>query len=172
MSKKYFPVQFNNNKSIDKMRDEFFTPFDSLFNKVFNETFPYATKELGPNFFEQGSYPKVNVMEHPQRVTIEAAVPGLAHEDVDIEILNNTLTISGDKQSSREEDHEATFVRRELKKSSFQRTFKLGDNLMPEDISATFENGMLYVDIPKKEPVRVTVEQPKAQKVKIEKQKK
>lgn len=169
MSKKHFPVVHNSN--INKMRDEFLTPFDTIFNKVFNDTFPYTAKELGPNFFEQGSYPKVNVMEHPQRMTIEAAVPGLTSEDVDIELLNNTLTVSGGKQFSREEDQDAQYVRRELKKSAFQRTFKLGDNLKPEDISASFENGMLYIDIPKKEPVRVDIEQPQAKKVKIKKRK-
>jgi HSP20 family protein len=171
MKNKHLPTIFATTNNLDKFKQEFLTPFDSIFNKVFNDSFPYATKELGPNFFEQGSYPKVNVMDHPDRMTIEAAVPGLGGEDVDIEILNHTLTISGSKQIAREEDANVNFVRRELKKSAFQRSFTLGDNLRPEDIKATFENGMLYVDIPKKEPVRVDIEQPQAKKVKISKHK-
>ena len=157
-----FPAIFND---LDRMKTEFITPFDALFNKVFNDTFPTATKELGPKFFEQGSYPKVNVEDHPDKVVIEAAVPGLTKSDVDIEILKDTLTLSGGKQMASEQDG-VTYTRRELKKSAFQRSFTLGDNLVKDDISAKFSNGLLRISLPKVEPQRVEEEVPKKVKIK------
>ena len=149
-------------------KNELLQPFDSLIDQVFNETFPTFTKDVGNNFFQQGSYPKCNVVDHPDKIMIEAAIPGMAKEDVDIEILNEHLTISGIKQQDQSNnDVEPTrYIRRELKKSAFRRSFKLGDNLRADKISASFDNGILHVEIPKKEPVKVEIEKPKHVKIK------
>lgn len=139
-------------------RDEFLTPFDSLFDDLLTEAFPSLSQNLGVGFFNKGSYPKVDVIDHKDNVTIEAEIPGLSKEDVSVELEDNVLTISGNKQDTVNEG--ATYIRRELKRSSFKRSFTLGENIDTSKIDAGFENGILTVLIPKKEP-----EAPKVKKI-------
>ena len=76
------------------------------------------------------------------------------------EVEENVLTISGDKHGL--EDDGAKCITRELKHSSFKRSFNLGDHLDGEDVSANFKDGMLSISIPKIEPT-----EPKKHSVKI-----
>ena len=64
---------------------EFLTPFDDLFNELFNNSFPTLHNELGNDFFLQGSYPKCNVVNFDDRIEIEAAIPGINKENVNRE---------------------------------------------------------------------------------------
>jgi len=151
------------------IRSELLQPFDSLVDRVFNESFPNLSKEFGSNFFQQGSYPKCNVLDYSDKMIIEAAIPGMDKDDVDIQILDQTLTISGNKQKDDKlvnEEGLLNYVHRELKKSAFRRTFNLGKNLQADNISAEFDQGILYVTIPKREPVKVEIEKPKHVKIK------
>ena len=134
-------------------RDEFLQPFDTVFDKILGETFPDMTKEFGIDFFGSNSYPKVDIIDRNRDVLLEAEVPGLSKEDVSVEVKDNILTVSGERKVKRDED--AVYVRKELKRSSFKRSFSLGENLDPENIVAEFENGILTVNIPKIKPVQV-----------------
>ena len=80
-------------------RDEFLTPFDRIFDQVFSTSFPSFTKEFGVDFFEKGSYPRVDVLEYKDKVEIEAEIPGLSKEDVAVEVIENVLTVSGHKNT-------------------------------------------------------------------------
>jgi HSP20 family protein len=148
------------------LRNEFLTPFDTLFDKFFNESFPTFHKELGVNFFQNQSYPKCNVVDFPDRLIIEAAVPGLDSENVDVDLLENTLTISAAKQE-RDTDEGHFFIRRELKQSAFKRSFQLGDCFEVDNIEATFKNGVLTIVIPKIQPEKV--DEPIAKRIDIKK---
>ena len=86
-------------------------------------------------------------------VLLEAEVPGLTKDDVSVEVKDNILAVSGERKVKRDDD--AVYVRKELKRSSFKRSFSLGDNLDSERISAEFENGILTITIPKIKPVQV-----------------
>ena len=77
------------------------------------------------------------------------------------EVEDGILTIAGDKHSAFENDG-AKVIRRELKQSSFKRSFELGELLDGENISASFKDGILSVEVPKIEP-----EKPKKHTVKI-----
>ena len=90
-----------------------------------------------------------------------AEIPGLNKKQLNVEVEEGILTISGDKHNTFEDDG-AKVLRRELKQSSFKRSFELGEQLDGEDISANFKDGVLSVTIPKKEP-----EIPKKHSVKI-----
>lgn len=130
---------------------ELITPFDSLLNELFNDNFAPLKQAFGDDFFVRGSYPKVNVMNTDDSVVIEAAVPGLAKEDITLEIKEDVLTISG--KSNQADDYSgASFVRREIKRSRFERSFALGDNLDRMNISATCDNGVLKLVLPKVAP--------------------
>tara|TARA_B100000131_G_scaffold97853_1_gene95002 strand:- start:1889 stop:2365 length:477 start_codon:yes stop_codon:yes gene_type:complete len=136
---------------------ELITPFDTIINEFFNDTYSGLSKTFGDDFFVKGSYPKVNVLDLDNEVVIEAAIPGMSKEDVVVEVKSGTLTISGDSnQDSFSESHK--FIRRELKKSRFQRSFALGDNLDHESIMASCNNGILTLNIAKLKPDNIQEE--------------
>ena len=127
---------------------EFLTPFDELFNTMLGDMFPTLHQEFGNDFFVQGSYPKCNVITNDECVIIEAAIPGLDKEEVDVEIDNKILTIRG--ESNQHEDiRDEQYVKRELKRSAFQRSFKLDDNLDDSAITGGYDKGILTITIPK-----------------------
>ena len=129
-------------------RDEFLTPFDRIFDDFFRSSFPGLSKDFGEDFFSKGSYPKVNVVDNADSIVIEAAVPGLTKKDVQVEIQDNVLTIKAESnQNSAVENSQ--YVKREIKRSAFQRSFNLGENLDQEKITGECENGVLALTIPK-----------------------
>ena len=150
------------NKHVPTMRDEFLTPFDSIFDKMVNQAFPSFGQEFGVNFFGNSSYPRVNVADTKTEVRIEAEIAGLGKEDVSVEYEDGMLTISGDKKVEIE-DPDIKYVYKELKRSSFKRSFKVDETtLQVNKISAKFDNGILNISIPKKE-----ISEKRVKKVKI-----
>ena len=142
-------------------RDNFLTPFDKMFDQMVEAQFPEMTKSVGVKPYQGSAYPKVNVYEYEDKVGIVAEIPGLNKKQLNVDVEEGVLTISGDKHSTFEDDG-AKVLRRELKQSSFKRSFELGELLDGDNISATFKDGILTVAIPKVEP-----EKPKKTYVKI-----
>jgi|TARA_B110000977_G_scaffold121490_1_gene156259 HSP20 family protein len=142
-------------------RDDFLTPFDKMFDNMVESQFPDIVKQVGVKPYQGSAYPKVNVYEYDDKIGIVAEIPGLNKKQLNVEVEEGILTISGDKHNTFEDDG-AKVLRRELKQSSFKRSFELGEQLDGEDISANFKDGVLSVTIPKKEP-----EIPKKHSVKI-----
>ena len=132
-------------------RDEFLTPVDSLLDRFFNEAVPAFGQDFGVEFFGNNSYPKVDVKDYDDKITIEAEIPGLAKEDVSVDLEAQVLTITGGKREVKDDEHNARYIRKELKRSSFKRSFKLGDNMNVKKIQADFDNGLLLVTVPKRE---------------------
>ena len=143
---------------------ELITPFDSLLNELFNDNFAPLKQAFGDDFFVRGSYPKVNVVDTDDSVIIEAAIPGMSKKDITLKIDNDVLTISG--TSNQNSDYEGgTFVRREIKRSKFERSFALSDNIDNEAITASCNDGVLMLTLPKVVPSN---EEPKTQYIDIE----
>ena len=142
-------------------RDEFLTPFDKMFDAMVESQFPDIVKQVGVKPYGNTAYPKVNVYEYDDKIGIVAEIPGLNKKQLNVDVEDGILTISGDKHSAFENDG-ATVLRRELKQSSFKRQFELGELLDGEHIKANFKDGILSVSVPKIEP-----EKPKKHTVKI-----
>ena len=142
-------------------RDEFLTPFDRMFDQIVGKSFPEINKQVGVNPFQGTAYPKVNVYEYDDKVGVVAEIPGLDKKDLTVEVEDGVLTIAGDKHGLFD-DEGAKVIRRELKHSSFKRSFELGDLLDGDNIKASFKDGLLSIEIPKTEP-----ELPKVTSVKI-----
>ena len=140
-------------------RDEFLTPFDAIFDQLMAQQFPNFQEEVGVSF-AQGAYPKVNVYEYDDKIGIVAEIPGLDKKNVTVDVEEDVLIISGDKHGFDSDGGKC--ITRELKQSSFKRSFNLGEHLDGDDVSAIFKDGMLEVLIPKREP-----EKPKKKFVKI-----
>ena len=132
-------------------REDFLTPFDKMFDQIVEASFPDVTKSIGVKPFQGTAYPKVNVYEYDDKVGVVAEIPGLDKKDLKIEVEDGKLTISGDKHGIFD-DKGAKVIRRELKHSSFRRSFELGDLLDGSKIKANFKDGLLSIDVPKTEP--------------------
>ena len=133
------------------LRDEFLQPFDQVFDQMMTNQFPTFFEEAGIDF-AKGSYPKCNIIDDVNEVIIVAEIPGLSKDDVSIKVEDGVLTISGTRTAST--NGTAKYIRRELKHSSFKRSFTLSDTLDATEINASFENGILNVTIPKKEEAK------------------
>ena len=135
-------------------REEFLTPFDSLFDNVIQKAFPTFGQEFGIEFFGNNSYPKVDVVDHSDKITIEAEIPGLNKDDVSVDVKDNLLTISGRRKGIHENDKNTRYIVKELKRSQFSRSFTLTDKLDAANIEAEFDKGLLTVVVPKLEPAK------------------
>ena len=142
-------------------RDSFLTPFDKMFDQMVESQFPDVVRQVGIKPYGNTAYPKVNVYEYDDKVGIVAEIPGLDKKQLNVEVEDGILTISGDKHSAFENEG-AKVLRKELKESSFKRQFELGELLDGDNISANFKDGILSISVPKTEP-----EIPKKKFVKI-----
>lgn len=144
-------------------KNEFLTPFDRLFDDMLGNMFPTISNDLGEDFFSKGSYPKVNVINAESVLIIEAAIPGMKREDVDVEVTDRVLTIRG---SSNQHTNitDTQYVRREIKRSAFQRSFRLSENLDVDNISGAYDNGVLTLTIKKLIP---TTQEKNVRKIEI-----
>ena len=140
-------------------RDEFLTPFDAIFDELVSKSFPTFKEEVGVSF-NKGAYPKVNVYEYDDKIGIVAEIPGLDKDKVTVDVEDSVLTISGDKHGFDSDGGKC--ITRELKQSSFKRSFNLGEHLDGDSVTAKFKDGMLSISIPKVEP-----EKPKKTFIKI-----
>ena len=142
-------------------RDSFLTPFDKMFDQLVSAQFPEMAKNIGVNPMSNTAYPKVNVYEYDDKVGVVAEIPGLDKADLQIDVEDGVLTVAGNKHGLFD-DEGAKVIRRELKHSSFKRSFELGELLNGDKVKASFKDGLLSIEIPKIEP-----EKPKRTSVKI-----
>ena len=100
------------------------------------------------------STPAVNIAENGESYSIEVAAPGLAKNDFKINLDHNVLTISSARED-RKEEKEGKYTRQEFSYSSFSRSFTLPESVDAEKISASHKDGILYINIPKREEAKV-----------------
>ncbi|KEO75722.1 Hsp20/alpha crystallin family protein [Anditalea andensis] len=108
------------------------------------------------NFSNTGTtLPAVNIKENEEGFTVEVAAPGMQKEDFKVEIDNNLLTISSEKQDEKVEQDGEKFTKREFSYQSFQRSFTLPQGMVKEDkIEAKYQDGVLYLMVPKKDEAK------------------
>ncbi|NLM93842.1 MAG: Hsp20/alpha crystallin family protein [Bacteroidales bacterium] len=114
-------------------------------------------RDLMQNFFEDQtgiSMPAVNVVETNDNFRIEVAAPGLEKKDFKIDLDNNVLTISSEKEERNESQEEGKFMRREFSYSSFRRSFSLPNSVDAEKIKANHKDGILSIILPKREEAK------------------
>jgi HSP20 family protein len=102
--------------------------------------------------FGDGQMVPVDVFATNEDIVVQAILPGVKPEEVDITVEGNTLTIAGDT-SSMIPDREGLMLQ-EIRRGRFVRALTLPDGLEPDKAKATFEDGVLTLRIPKAEEVR------------------
>ncbi|AUD02338.1 Hsp20/alpha crystallin family protein [Spirosoma pollinicola] len=124
---------------------------ENLFGRDMNEFFNTNTTS------GLTSVPAVNVLEHQDGFRIEVAAPGLKKEDFKLNLNHNNLTISAYQETQKDEPGQGNekYTRREFSYSSFQRTFTLPTSINADRIQATYADGLLKIDVPKREEAKV-----------------
>lgn len=107
------------------------------------------------NNYETFSIPAVNIIENFPNFVVEIAAPGLSKEDFSIEVEEDTLKISSEKATQEEKNKDSHYRKREFNYESFERSFKLSENIEIDKIQAKYENGILKVTLPKMEEKKV-----------------
>jgi HSP20 family protein len=102
--------------------------------------------------FDQ-TLPAVNIIENENEFNIEFAVPGFNKNDFKVNVEDNLLTISAEKQDETKEENER-FTRKEFSYNSFSRSFTLPQTVNGNNIDAKYTDGILKLNIPKKEEVK------------------
>jgi HSP20 family protein len=116
---------------------------DDIFESIFNDTF-FSDRMVN-------RVPAVNISESEDRFHIEMAAPGLKKEDFKISIDRDQLTISAEKQSDKDDRR---FNKREYSYNSFVRAFTLPEVADHEKIEAAYQDGVLKIDVSKKEEAK------------------
>ncbi len=112
-------------------------------------------EDLFPNFEQEWSLtPAVNIIEGDQEFKVEVAAPGLNKDDFTVNVEKNVLEISAEKKDEKE-IKEKKYLRKEFNYSQFKRTFSLPGYVDAEKIKATHKDGVLTVEIPKRDEAKV-----------------
>ncbi|MCX6812688.1 MAG: Hsp20 family protein [Candidatus Berkelbacteria bacterium] len=98
-----------------------------------------------------GVMPKIDIKETTDSVIVKAELPGISEDDVDVEILDNVMTISGEKKSEEEKLDEGYYYK-ESHSGSFARSFTLPADVKAEKADADMKDGVLTITVPKIEP--------------------
>ena len=99
--------------------------------------------------------PAVNITEQKDQYLVSLAAPGMKKDDFNIDVDGNMLTISSQKEESKE-DKDKRYTRREYSYSSFSRSFTLPDEVNKEKIDARYEDGVLKISLPRYEEAKKT----------------
>lgn len=122
-------------------------PKNVLSNKRFSDIMDEFFSEAA-NTGEGSFVPGIDISETDEQFIITAEIPGVKKDDISIGLENSRLTISGERSFNSEEE-QRKFHRVETKFGSFRRSFQLPDNIDEDSIEASYQNGMLNVEINK-----------------------
>ena len=133
-------VKFNN-----KRNNALMPGFNDVFESIFNDTF-FNDRMVT-------RVPAVNISETENSYHVELAAPGLKKDDFKLNLEGNQLTISVE-QSTDHEDNRKNYSKREYSYSSFVRSFTLPESADDSNIDANYTNGVLRIDIAKREEAK------------------
>jgi len=92
--------------------------------------------------------PVMDVYEKDGKYVLEAAIPGFKKEDINIEVVDNRLTVYGWSSEEKKEEEKGRYHYRELRRGSFSRSIAFPADINAEQVEATYENGILKVVVP------------------------
>ena len=127
----------NNRGNMENIFEEFFNDFNRLSSPLLSET------------MRASLLPRLNISEADNKYLIEAELPGVKQNDLELKLDNNILIIKG-KTEENNENKERNYFMRERYYGSFQRSLTLPNNTNEDDINATFKAGILNIEITKK----------------------
>jgi HSP20 family protein len=134
-----------------RKNQDYFPAFANLVDNFFGKEFALANERF--NF----PSPAVNIKETEDGFQLQVSAPGFSKENISISMKNNLLTLHGNVES-QDEVAEEKYTRKEFTTRSFERSFTLPTIVDGERIEARYVNGILHVNLPKKEEAKVKPE--------------
>jgi HSP20 family protein len=134
----------------DNKRNALMPGFNDVFDSIFNDTF-FSDRMVS-------RIPAANISETADHYHVELAAPGLKKKDFKINLERNVLSISADQRSENKQE-ERNYTKREYTYSSFVRSFNLPESADENGIQATYVDGVLAIDIPKREEAKTVSRQ-------------
>ncbi len=133
-----------------------YNPFNELafWGNSFNDFF---SDSISKTKTDEPWYPVVDIFNEKDNVVLNVELPGVKKEDISINIEDRVLTIKGERKFENEEKKNHYF-RKERSYGSFQRSFSLSDDVLTDDVTADFEEGVLKLTL-KKDTAREEVKQ-------------
>ena len=127
-----------------------YTPFDKQIDRLFNDTVRAFGRDIS------SWVPSSNAWEDDDRFGIELALPGWQSDSVNIQVDKGVLTVEGKREDTKEKDEkgERRYHVREVETSSFKRAFRLPTNLQWDSANASFTDGVLTIEFPKREDAK------------------
>jgi HSP20 family protein len=110
---------------------------------------------LNPSFLPgigTGDYPRINLSEDEESYYIEAVVPGIDPKDLDLNLMQGTLTLSGERQADEQNGY--TWHRHERGAGKFMRTIELPNSVDGAKVDAEYRNGVLLITMPKQQSAK------------------
>lgn len=124
---------------------------DDFFDK-FTQSWPFLRPSFGSlESTEFTLNPKVDIMEDDKSYKMSAELPGLDLENINLDLSDGVLTLSGEKKTEKEEDKEGNYHLMERSYGFFKRSFSLPPSVEEDKIKADFKKGVLNVHMPKSE---------------------
>jgi HSP20 family protein len=118
--------------------------------RLFDDIWSNTQMPVAPSF-------KVDISEDEHAYHLDAELPGIAKENIALNIEDDVLTIKAER-THKEEEKKKDYHRVERTYGSFSRSFNIGEIIDQENIGATYDNGVLHVTLPKTQPVKKTKE--------------
>lgn len=128
-------------------------------NRLFDSFFGRRGEPGGAAQARRRWVPAMDLVETDESLVLRADLPGLGRDDVEVEVKDGVLTVSGERRAEHEDKREG-YHRVERSFGRFSRSLELPKGVDPESVSAGFENGVLEVRIPKpaeRQPTRVEI---------------
>ena len=125
-----------------------FDEFDHFFDDFLSRRWPRQFDWNLPARMER-TFPKVDIIDHDNEIEVQAALPGVKKEDLEVTINNHSISIRAVTREEKKE--EGKYFRREITRGEFQRVVSLPDNVDNDNVKASFKDGILKVTIPKTE---------------------
>jgi HSP20 family protein len=123
-----------------------------FFEDDWNNIFDWTNRNFKPTL---STLPSVNIEYEKDHVLIQMAVPGMNKEDINVELKNHILSITGKSESQINENSDKNFSVREFNYSSFHRSFNLKDSDVDDQkIEAQYKDGILTIRLEKKEEAK------------------
>lgn len=126
------------------------TRVNDVFDRMLEDFFSMDTRLSEP---VTSLMPLMNIEENKDAYKISVELPGMEKNDIDIQIKDNVLTISGEKKEETKSD-EGTFYRRERRFGKFSRSINLPNDINVDGIDAEYKNGVLTLTLPKTEEAK------------------
>ena len=122
--------------------------FDNLFQGFFRPM-QWVGEEA-----RQGLAPRLDVVERENEFVVQAEMPGIARDDIEVTLENGILTISGECRNEKEETNGSRLIRQERQYGKYVRSLRLGKGVDEKNVKANYKDGILELTLPKSEEVK------------------